>query len=276
MPWQGGQNDPVPTIVFLHAHPDDEASQTSGSMARAVAEGSRVVVVFATNGDHGEAPDDLGPHESLVDRRRLEAQESAAAIGLHRVAWLGYADSGMTGWEQNSHEGAFVSAPLDEAAARFAALLDEEDADIAVGYDWHGGYGHPDHVRVHQVLHRGAALAARTPRVLESTMNRDAMRRLADGARAAGAADDDVFDPDQPMDDGNPLGEPESAIHWRVDVGAWLDQRRAALQAHSSQTSDVGMMLSMPPEIFGVFFGHEHYIEPGREPGMVDGWPFGD
>jgi len=266
---------PVPTIVFLHAHPDDEASQTSGSMARAVAEGSRVVVVFATNGDHGEAPDDLGPDESLVDRRRLEAQASAAAIGLHRVAWLGYADSGMTGWEQNSHEGAFVAAPVEEAAARFAALLDEEDADIAVGYDWHGGYGHPDHVRVHEVLHRGAALAARPPRVLESTMNRDAMRRLAEGARAAGASDDDVFDPDQAMDDGNPLGEPESAIHWRVDVGPWLDQRRGALQAHASQTTDVGMMLAMPPEIFGVFFGHEHYIEPGREPGMVDGWPFG-
>ena len=269
---------PVHTIVFLHAHPDDEASQTSGSMARAVAEGSRVVVVFATNGDHGEVPADLAPGEGVVDRRRVEAAGSAAAIGLHRVEWLGYADSGMSGWEQNSHEDAFVAAPLEEAAARFAAILDEEDADIVVGYDWHGGYGHPDHVRVHEVLHAAAALAARRPRVLESTMNRDAMRRLAEGARAAGAGAgagaDDIFDPDQPMDDGNPLGEPESAIHWRVDVSDRLDQRRAALQAHASQTSDVGMMLSMPPEIFSVFFGHEHYIEPGREPGMVDGWPF--
>jgi hypothetical protein len=30
----------------------------------------------------------------------------------------------------------------------------------------------------------------------------------------------------------------------------------------------------MPPEAFAVFFGHEHYIEPGRTPGMVEGWPF--
>lgn len=265
----------MPTIVFLHAHPDDEASQTSGSMARAVAEGSRVVVVFATHGDHGEAPADLGPNESVVDRRRLEAEASAAAIGLHRVVWLGYADSGMTGWEQNSHERAFVSAPLDAAAARFAAVLDEEDADVAVGYDWHGAYGHPDHVRVHEVLHRGAELAARRPRVLESTFNRDAMRRLSDTAKAAGATGEEAFDPDQPMDDGNPLGEPESAIHWRVDVSPWLDRKRAALQAHASQTSDVGMMLAMPPEVFAVFFGHEHYIEPGREGAMTEGWPFG-
>jgi len=265
----------MPTIVFLHAHPDDEASQTSGSMARAVDEGHRVVVVFATRGDHGEAPDDLAPGETVVQRRRTEAEASAAAIGLHRVAWLGYVDSGMTGWDQNSHEGAFTAAPLDEAAARFAALLDEEDAEIAVGYDWHGGYGHPDHVQVHRVLHRGADLAARRPRVLESTMNRDAMRRFADAARAAGAAEEEAFDPDQPMDDGNPLGEPESAISWRVDVSPWLERRRAALEAHRSQTTDVGMMLSMPPEVFAAFFGHEHYIEPGAAPGMVDGWPFG-
>ena len=263
----------VSTIVFLHAHPDDEASQTSGSMARAADDGHRVVVVFATNGDHGEAPEDLAPGETVVHRRRREADTSAAAIGLHRVAWLGYKDSGMTGWEQNTHEGAFAAAPVDEAAARLAAVLDEEDADVVVGYDWHGGYGHPDHVQVHRVLHRSVELAARRPRVLESTYNRDEMRRFAVAAKAAG---EETWDVDEPMDDGNPLGEPESAIHWRVDVSPWIERRRASLQAHISQTTDVGMMLSMPPEVFAVFFGHEHYIEPGREPGMVEAWPFGD
>ena len=51
-------------IVFLHAHPDDESSQTAGTMARAAAEGHRVVEVFATNGDFGtplEAADDALP-----------------------------------------------------------------------------------------------------------------------------------------------------------------------------------------------------------------------
>ena len=58
------------TIVFVHAHPDDEASLTSGSMARAAAEGHRVVLVVCTNGEHGESPDDLAPGETLVERRR--------------------------------------------------------------------------------------------------------------------------------------------------------------------------------------------------------------
>ena len=97
------------TIVFVHAHPDDEASQTSGAMARAAAEGSRVVLVIATGGEHGESPEDLAPGETLKDRRRAEAEQSAAALGVARLAWLGYVDSGMTGWEQNEHDGAFTA-----------------------------------------------------------------------------------------------------------------------------------------------------------------------
>ena len=266
--------DTVSTIIFLHAHPDDESSQTSGSMSRASEDGHRVVVVYATNGDHGEVPDDLAPGETLVDRRRAEALASAEATMTARVAWLGYADSGMTGWEQNGAADAFAMADIDEAAARLAALLDEEDADLLVGYDWHGGYGHPDHVRVHHVVHRAAELAARRPRLFESTMNRDAMRRMREMGLAAGQEMD--FDPDAPMDDGHPMGSPETEIHWRVDVSGYLAQRRAAMRAHASQASDIGMFMAMPPEVFALVFGSEHYIEPGRPPGIQDGWPFGD
>ena len=152
------------TVVFLHAHPDDEASQTSGTMARLVSEGHRVVTVYGTGGEHGEVPDDLAEGETLADRRRIEAEASAAVLGVSRVAWLGYTDSGMTGWEQNAWDGAFAAAPVDEAAGRLAAVLDEEGADVVVGYDWHGGYGHPDHVKVHGVVHAAGALAARARR----------------------------------------------------------------------------------------------------------------
>ena len=52
-------------------------------------------------------------------------------------------------------------ADLDEAGGRLAQIVDEEDAQVLVGYDWHGGYGHPDHVQVHRVVHRAASLVAR-------------------------------------------------------------------------------------------------------------------
>ncbi|MEM1333877.1 MAG: PIG-L family deacetylase, partial [Actinomycetota bacterium] len=89
------------TLVCLHAHPDDEAISTGGTMARAAAEGHRVVLIVATNGDHGEVPDDLADGETLVDRRRAETMRSAAVLGIDHVEWLDYRDSGMTGWEQN-------------------------------------------------------------------------------------------------------------------------------------------------------------------------------
>jgi LmbE family N-acetylglucosaminyl deacetylase len=270
----------VSTIVFLHAHPDDEASQTAGAMARAVAEGHRVVTVFATGGEHGEVPAaGLPEGETLADWRRREAQASAEVLGVQRIAWLGYRDSGMTGWEQNTHDGAFHGADLDESAGRLAEILDEEDTDVLVGYDWHGGYGHPDHVKVHSLVHRAAELAARRPRLLEATMNRDRIRGFYEGAVAAGFADQ-AFDPDSPMDDGNPLGTPEAEISWQVDVSEYLPQRRQALEAHRSQVTDIEGMLSMPEDIFAAFFGLEHYIEPGIDPdqrqGMQVGWPFGD
>ncbi len=260
------------TIVFLHAHPDDESTQTSGSMSRASAGGDRVVVVYATNGDHGEAPDDLADGETVVHRRRVEAEASAMATGTSRVAWLGYADSGMTGWEQNSATEALHVADIEQAAQRLATIVDEEDADVLVGYDWHGNYGHPDHVKVHAISHRAAELATRRPRLLEATMNRDRMRRERQAQVDAGEKPE--LDPDQPMDDGNPLGSPESEISWQVDVSAFLPQRRASIEAHRSQKTDTAWMLAMPPEIFARAFGTEWYIEPGNPQPMQTGWPF--
>ena len=263
------------TIVFCHAHPDDEASQTSGAMARATAQGDRVVVVFATNGEHGEVPADLADGETVAAYRRREAEASAQVLGLDRVVWLGYADSGMSGWDQNHAESSFHAADLDEAARRLAAVLDEEGADVLVGYDWHGNYGHPDHVKVHHLVHRAAELAARRPRLLESTMNRTELKRLFDLGREAGLeVGGDDWDPDSPMDDGNPLGMPEDEIHWRVDVSHHLAQRRASLTAHRSQATDIETFLSMPPEVFAMMFSHEHYREPGVDQPMTEGWPF--
>ena len=261
------------TIVFVHAHPDDEASGTAGSMARASDEGHRVVLVVATDGDHGVPPADLADGRTVAEHRREEVAQSAKVLGVSRVAWLGYADSGMTGWPQNAAPDALMNADVDDAARALASVLDAEDADIVTGYDWHGGYGHPDHVMVHRIVRRAAELAARRPRLLEVTMNRDAMRAMFLAARAGGMSTED-WDPHGPGDDGNPIGTPQAEIHLRVDLLPYLERKRAALQSHASQTTDVGMMLSLPPEAFTAMFRDEYYIEPGRAPGMRTGWIF--
>ena len=263
------------TLVCFHAHPDDESISTGGSLARASAEGHRVVVVIATNGDYGEVPDDLADGETLVDRRRQETARSAAALGVHRVEWLGYKDSGMTGWEQNSDPSSFLQAPVDEAAQRLADILREEDADVVTVYDWHGNYGHPDHIKVHTVGHRAADLAG-TEKVFEATMNRNHIVRMMEAARQAGApiSEEDDFDPNGAADDGNPIGMPEAEITHAVDVTAHLDAKRESLRAHRSQITDTSFFLQMPDEAFSHAFGTEWFIEKGAEPGLRSGWLF--
>lgn len=271
------------TLVCFHAHPDDEAIATGGTMARAHAEGHRVVLVVATDGAHGEVPGDLAPGETLVNRRRVETTASAQALGIDRVEFLGYTDSGMTGWEQNHHDGSFWQADVEEAATRLADIVVDEGADVLTIYDWHGGYGHPDHIQVHRVGCRAEELVRdRLPdlRVLESTMNRDELRRGLQMARELGVeavgpdADGDEFDPDGPMDDGNPMGTPEVELTLGVDVTAFVHAKRASIAAHRSQVSDSSFFLQMPPEMFAQAFGREWYVEHGRAPGLRMGWLF--
>ena len=102
-------------------------------------------------------------------------------------------------------------------------------------------------------------------------MNRDRMREQIEAAKAMGI--DPGFSPDDPMDDGNPMGLPQSEIHHAVDVTEVIDVKRAALTCHASQ-SDVQQMLQMPREIFAAAFGVEHYAEPGRPEGMGSALPF--
>ncbi|HRA44568.1 MAG TPA: PIG-L family deacetylase [Phycicoccus sp.] len=262
------------TIVFVQAHPDDEASAVACTMSIATDRGDRVVTVYATNGDHGEAPTDLAEGETVVQRRRKEAEGSAAVTGSE-IRWLDYADSGMFGWEQNDLEGSFHAASTDEAGGRLAAILDEVRPDVVVGYDFHGNYGHPDHVKVHHVTKRALALHSGSPRYLESTINRDFMRRMRDTAVAMGVEVGD-WNPDQVMEDGHPLGTPESDLHWQVDGREVIERKRAALGCHASQTSDVGMMLAIPEEAFREGWGFEHFSEPalGVDQPMRTAWPF--
>jgi LmbE family N-acetylglucosaminyl deacetylase len=266
------------TLVCFHAHPDDEAISTGGSIARAAAEGHRVVLVVATNGEHGEQPDDLTAGESLVDRRRRETAASAAALGINRIVWLGYEDSGMTGWEQNANPASFLKAEVEEAAGRLAEVLVEEDADVVTVYDWHGNYGHPDHIKVHHVGHRAAEMAG-TPRVFEATINRDEVVRFVETARERGVRTspegEEDFDPNGPSDDGNPLGMAEAELTLAVDVRAYVGQKRESIACHKSQVTDTSFFLQMPEDVFADVFGTEWFIEKGVEPrGPQPGWIF--
>src|SRR5688572_27506831 len=114
------------TVVLFHAHPDDETTLTGGTAARLAAEGHRVVLVVATRGELGEAPEGvLAPGQDLAHRRSAETRWSAEILGVRRVEFLGYHDSGMADSPDNSDPLAFCQADVDEAAVRLAAVVSE-------------------------------------------------------------------------------------------------------------------------------------------------------
>ncbi len=250
------------TLVCFHAHPDDESITTAGSMAAAAAAGHRVVLVVATLGEEGEVEEGfLADGESLAERREAETRASAQILGASRVEFLGYRDSGMAGTPTNEHPEAFCRADLEEAAERLAGILREEAADVVTIYDENGVYGHPDHVQVHRVGVRATELAG-TPRVLESTVNRDYLRDLRRQSEEAGVEAGRVDAPDV---DEMQLGLPAECITTRVDVTAHVDRKRASMRAHASQISEQSFFLAMPDEVFRASFGYEWYVRRGVE-----------
>ncbi|HXQ43388.1 MAG TPA: PIG-L family deacetylase [Acidimicrobiales bacterium] len=246
------------TAVFFHAHPDDEAIATAGTMARLAADGHRVVLVTATRGELGEVPDGfLAPGETLAERRAVELEAACAVLGVARHEYLDYGDSGMEGEDSNNDPGCFWQADIDEAAARLAAILTAEGADILTAYDERGNYGHPDHVQVHRVGLRAGELAG-VPRVFMATVNRDYLLGLLDTADGAALVATQGERP--PIDN---LGVTEERITTAVDVTAFLDQKRRAMEAHASQISETSFFLSMPAEAFAAVWGREWYIRVG-------------
>jgi LmbE family N-acetylglucosaminyl deacetylase len=255
------------TLVSFHAHPDDECIACGGIIRKAADEGHRVVLIVATRGENGEIPEGLlDPGEELWQRRVAETHASAEILGVARVEFLGYRDSGMMGTPPNDAPGSFWTASVEEAAEKLAAILREERADVLTCYDDHGGYGHPDHIQVHRVGMRAAELAG-TPRVYQNTINRDQLLRgMAAFAERAGSANVPLPDIRNSPD----FGKPESVITAAVDVTAYVEHKRRAMRAHASQISEQSFFLAMPDDAFRHAFGTEWFIRDGQGPGITE------
>jgi LmbE family N-acetylglucosaminyl deacetylase len=255
------------TALFFHAHPDDECILTGGTMSLLASEGHRVVLVAATRGEHGEvAPGFLPDGETLGQRRTAELQASARVLGVSRLEFLDYADSGMMGTDTNEAPDCFWQADVEAAATRLAAILEEEAAAVLVVYDSHGGYGHPDHIQVHRVGVRAGEMAA-TPAVYEATIDRDRVAALIRAARQSGFMGDGEG-PD--IDENSDFGVRASEVTTRIDVSGQVMAKREAMRCHRSQIAEDTFWLTMPDEQFQVAFSEEALIHRGVPAGTAE------
>lgn len=167
------------TYLLCHAHPDDETLAT-GAIALALrARGDRVVVLTATRGEKGEVMP--GPHTALEGTPELAAireAELAAAVaslgaehtylGTRSARAVGkaprrYTDSGMrwvtptvAGPGEDAGPDSLTAADEAEVVADIVACAVAVEATDLVSYADDGGYGHPDHVRLHSATRAAA------------------------------------------------------------------------------------------------------------------------
>ncbi len=275
------------TLMTVHAHPDDETIGTGGTMARAVAEGRRVVLVTGTRGELGEIVvpemDTPANHRRLGEIRAGELEAAMGELGVTEWENLGYRDSGMMGDAGNRDPRNYWQADLDEAIGRLVWLVRRDRPDVMTTYNDFGGYGHPDHIRTHLVAVGAFARAgdpAAYPEQLADGLEpwapaklyeqafsraaRDAMNEqmLALGRRSFWLPPEDATQ-EQLAQHAEFMARatvPDESITTRIDVSAFIDQKWAAIQRHVTQISLESPFMLMGIDGWRDFWAIESYV----------------
>jgi LmbE family N-acetylglucosaminyl deacetylase len=249
-------------VVFFHAHPDDEAIFTGGTLALLSDAGHRVVVVVGTGGELGQPHQDAAGPDHLAAVRRAETERAAALLGAARVDFLGYRDSGQAGDAANQAAGSLWSTDASEVADRLATVLAEEAPRALVIYDEFGIYGHPDHLQVHRAGTLAAARAA-VPIVYEATVDREYLHFVE-----THLVEEAVLTGDLGLVRSH-IGMPTVLVSTTVDVTPVLDRKRVAMAAHASQIPETTSALQLGLEQFAAVYGWEWYVRHGP-PGPIE------
>lgn len=233
-------------LLLVHAHPDDETLTTGGTIAHYAARGVQVIVVTCTLGEEGEViPDALrglasDQADQLGGYRVGELRSACTALGVTDHRFLGgvggWRDSGMI-WHRpgqaravpNAHPRAFANGDREKQATALEAVLREVKPQVVVTYADDGGYGHPDHVRAHEVTMDATAKVPEVQRVFYTVPSRSTIHA---GLRSLAEIEKIPFR--LPEIDELPHVHDES-VTTVIDISEHLPAKISALQAHRTQ-----------------------------------------
>ncbi|MGH3912788.1 MAG: N-acetyl-1-D-myo-inositol-2-amino-2-deoxy-alpha-D-glucopyranoside deacetylase [Pseudonocardiaceae bacterium] len=250
-------------LVLVHAHPDDETLWTGGMTARYAAAGVQVTLVTCTLGEEGEVvPAEL--RDLAADRadqlggyRVGELRAACAALGITDQRFLGgigrWRDSGMlvlpgarAGTPPQLHPRAFAAGALAEQTDALVSVLAEVRPHVVVTYGPDGGYGHPDHVRAHEVT---MAAVAQAPEVVRLFWAVQPVSALAGALATLHTMPGLPFPVPEPA--GLP-GVPDSEVTTVLDVTA---HRAAVLTAMSAHNTQLRLWVDGPHQAFALSDG---------------------
>jgi LmbE family N-acetylglucosaminyl deacetylase len=246
-----------PTLMVIHAHPDDEASQTGGTLARYAAAGFRTVLVTCTDGGQGDGTDGCKPGhrdhrpEQVAARRSRELAMSKVALGISDLVQLDYPDSGMPESAADIDHRAFSRLEGEPIVRRLEALMREYEPDVMVTYPPNGLSYHPDHVRTHELTvaafarireagglpdrrDGGTRPHPRMPRLYYIALSVSRLKAVR--ARAEAALGPGIWTP--PVE----IGVQDDTVTTAVDISDFWSHKLRALAAHASQADAAALL----------------------------------
>ena len=250
------------------------------------AQGARITLVCATNGDVGEISDpSLATPENLAQVRQEEMRRAAAVTGISEPRFLDYRDSGMLGTEDNDHPDSLYQAEPAKVISQIVEILREVRPELVITHDPTGGYGHPDHTTMNHHVTQAFSLAADSgyPGTSESKMPlwqprllyyvcfpRRNFRRLWQQMMDAG-----ITPPFASMEVES-IGSPDELVTTVVDVSDYVDVKIASLGCHQTQMDPTGPFAQLPEEILREIMSTEYYTlavpeGAGRTEDLLDG-----
>ncbi|GIV95679.1 MAG: GlcNAc-PI de-N-acetylase [Herpetosiphonaceae bacterium] len=272
--WQSTAQGPR-RMLIVYAHPDDESFGNAGTIARYTAEGVVVHYACATRGECGTvAPAFLQGHTDIAALRSAELACAARTLGLAAVHHLNYRDSGMPGSADNQHPAALIQAPQERVIGQITALMRLLRPQVVVTFGPYGGYGHPDHIFIHNATVSAFAAAgdpARYPeqitsglaawqptRLYYSTFGARALKLTVAVLRLLGK-DPRRFGENQDVDLLRALAE-VTPVTTAIGCGAYLEQKERAWRCHQSQLGGgIGRLQRLPASIRRLFAGAEYF-----------------
>jgi N-acetyl-1-D-myo-inositol-2-amino-2-deoxy-alpha-D-glucopyranoside deacetylase len=275
------------TLMTVHAHPDDETIGTGGTMANAVRAGHRVVLVTCTRGEQGEIVvkemDTPENHRRLGEIRAGELEAAMGVLGVTEWENLGYRDSDMMGREGNNDPRTFWQADLDEAAKRLTWLIRKYKPDVVTTYNAFGGYGHPDHIRVHDTAIRAVPRAGDpnwypeqletglepwTPKkfyeqAMPESIRRKMNERLVELGVETGWLPPKDATPEQLAEYEERMAQmltPDDQVTTWIDISDVLETKWEAIQKHVTQINMDFPFMKLGFEGWKEFWGRETYV----------------
>jgi N-acetyl-1-D-myo-inositol-2-amino-2-deoxy-alpha-D-glucopyranoside deacetylase len=256
-------------LLLVHAHPDDETINNGVTMAKYAKDGAQVTLVTCTRGEEGEVlvaelsnlasdkDDKLGQH------REIELKDAMAHLVISDFRFLGapnkkWRDSGMMGTPQNDRKDVFWQSDLEEAANELVKIILEIKPQVLITYDEFGGYGHPDHIKAHQVAMRAAEIAEtkgwKIEKIYWNTMPRSVIQMGIEKMKEVGS---DFFGAESADD--LPFAKPDELVTSVVHASEFVPQKLAAMKAHATQIAVDGPFFALSNNLGLSVWGDEYY-----------------